>query len=112
MNVLAERQRDKLIPALILHHSDEAVLIRALELFGGTDRKDWLPLGERLLDHESPRVQQAALRAFALSGVTSVLESALDHQNPSLRAFAGAVFGAVEGQGPARRSADLGAIPR
>jgi len=88
MNVLAERKREKLIPALILHHGDEAVLTRALALFGGTDRKDWLPLGERLLAHDNPRVQQAALRAFALSGVTAVLERVLEHPNPSLRAFA------------------------
>jgi HEAT repeat protein len=88
MNVLAERKRDRLIPALILHHNDERVLIRALELFGGTDRRDWLPLGERLLDNHTPRVQQAAVRAFALSGVTAVLERVLEHPSPTLRAFA------------------------
>ena len=88
MNVLAERKREKLIPALILHHSDEAVLSRALELFGGTERRDWQPLAERLLDHDSPRVQQAALRAFAVSGATSVLERARAHPNAAMRAFA------------------------
>jgi hypothetical protein len=97
MNVLAERKREKLIPALILHHSDEAVLIRALELFGGTDRKDWLPLGELLLNHDNPRVQQAAVRAFALSGVTAVLERVLDHPNPSLRAFAALYLAQLNG---------------
>ena len=97
MNVLAERGRQKLIPALILHHSDEAVLVRALELFGGTDRRDWLPLGERLLDHDNPRVQQAALRAFALSGVSQVLERILDHSNPSLRAFAALYLAQLNG---------------
>jgi len=97
MNVLAERKREKLIPALILHHSDEAVLIRALELFGGTDRKDWLPLGERLLDRENPRVQQAAVRAFALSGVTSVLERVLNHPDPALRAFAALYLAQLNG---------------
>ena len=98
MNVLAERKREKLIPALILHHTDEAVLIRALELFGGTDRRDWLPLGERLLDHVSPRVQQAAVRAFALSGITPVLERVLEHQNPSLRAFAALYLAQLDGK--------------
>ncbi|HEY0467311.1 MAG TPA: HEAT repeat domain-containing protein, partial [Polyangiaceae bacterium] len=98
MNVLAERKRDKLIPALILHHSDEAVLIRALELFGGSDRKDWLPLGERLLNHESPRVQQAAVRAFALSGVTSVLERVLERHDPALRAFAALYLAQLDGK--------------
>jgi HEAT repeat protein len=98
MNVLAERKRERLIPALILHHSDEAVLMRALELFGGTGRKDWLPLGERLLDHPSPHVQQAAVRAFALSGVSAVLERLLDHQNPSLRAFAALYLAQLNGK--------------
>ena len=98
MNVLAERKREKLIPALILHHSDDAVLIRALELFGGTDRRDWLPLGERLLNHDNPRVQQAAVRAFALSGVTSVLERVLEHPNPSLRAFAAVYLAQLGGK--------------
>ncbi len=97
MNVLAERHRERLIPALILYHHDEAVLIRALELFGGTDRKDWLALGERLLEHETPRVQQAAVRAFALSGVSSVLERVMDHQNPSLRAFAALYLAQLNG---------------
>ena len=88
MNVLAERERARLIPALILYHHDEAVLVRALELFGGTDRRDWYPLAERLLEHHSSRVQQAAIRAFALSGVSAVLERVIEHQDPSLRAFA------------------------
>jgi ATP:ADP antiporter, AAA family len=88
VNVLAERQRERLIPALILYHNDEAVLVRALELFGGSNRKDWFPLAERLLEHSSARVQQAAVRAFALSGVSAVLERVLEHPDPSLRAFA------------------------
>ena len=98
MNVLAERKRDKLIPALILHHSDESVLVRALELFGSSNRKDWLPLGERLLESDNPRVQQAALRAFALAGVTPVLERALEHPSPSLRAFAALYLAQLNGK--------------
>ncbi|HYP97031.1 MAG TPA: MFS transporter [Polyangiaceae bacterium] len=98
MNVLAERKREKLIPALILHHTDEAVLVRALELFGGTDRRDWLPLGERLLNHDNARVQQAAVRAFALSGVTAVLERVLNHPSPSLRAFAAVYLAQLDGK--------------
>ncbi|HYP87679.1 MAG TPA: hypothetical protein VEQ59_05990, partial [Polyangiaceae bacterium] len=38
MNVLAERKRERLIPALILLHGDEGVLVRALELLGPTGR--------------------------------------------------------------------------
>lgn len=98
MNVLADRKRERLIPALILHHNDEAVLIRALELFGGSPRRDWYALGERLLEHDSPRVQLAALRAFALSEVTSVLDKAKDHQNPVLRAFAALYLAEIDGR--------------
>ncbi len=87
MNVLAERKRDRLIPALILYHNDEQVLIRALELFGGSSRADWLALGERLLEHPVARVRLAAVRAFALAGSTPVLERVTTHVDPALRAF-------------------------
>jgi hypothetical protein len=58
MNVLAERKRDRLIPALILHHDSEEVLSRALELFGSSKRTDWFELGERL----TRRLEYARLR--------------------------------------------------
>ena len=98
MNVLAERKREKLIPALILYHDDDRVLLRALELFGGTDRKDWLPLGQRLLEHRRLPVQQAVVRAFALSGMTALLERVMDHPDPSLRAFAALYLAQLDGK--------------
>jgi AAA family ATP:ADP antiporter len=88
MNVLAERGRTRLVPALLLYHHDEEVLVRALQLFGSSGRKDWHALGERALDHPSPRVQQAAVRAFAVAGVESVLLKVKEHPSASLRAFA------------------------
>lgn len=96
MNVLAERKRARLIPALILHHNEETVLIRALELFAATDRKDWFPLGERLLEHTSPRVRQAALRAFARAGVAPLLQRIATHADPTLRAFAALYLAQLE----------------
>jgi len=88
MNVLAERKRDRLIPALILLHGDEGVLLRALEILGPSGRKDWFSLGEKLLDSPLPTVQQAAVRAFALAGETEVLDRITQHASPSLRTFA------------------------
>lgn len=88
MNVLAERKRERLIPALILLHDDEGVLLRALELLGPSGRKDWYSLGERLLKTSSPAVQQAVVRAFALAGEAPALESIIQQGNPSLRTFA------------------------
>ncbi len=88
MNVLAARKRERLIPALILLHDDDDVLIRALELLGPSRRKDWYALGEKLLEKGSTRVQQAAVRAFALAGAVEVLEGVTRHDNYSLRPFA------------------------
>jgi AAA family ATP:ADP antiporter len=88
MNVLAERKRERLIPALILLHSDEAVLVRALEILGPSKRKDWYSLGERLLESPLPRVQQAVVRAFALAGEADVLARITQQGSPGLRTFA------------------------
>lgn len=98
MNVLAERKRERLIPALILLHDDEGVLLRALELLGPSGRKDWFSLGERLLRSASPEVQQAAVRAFALAGEKPVLERIKHHESPSLRTFATLYLAQLGGQ--------------
>ena len=98
MNVLAERKRARLIPALILLHGDEGVLLRALEILGPSERKDWHSLGERLLDSPSPRVQQAVVRAFALAGETAVLARIAQHPSPGLRTFAALYLAQLAGQ--------------
>ena len=88
MNVLAERKRDRLIPALILHHDDEGVLLRALELFGASRRQDWVLLGERLLERSSPAVQQAIVRTLAQVDAQANLERLREHENASVKTFA------------------------
>jgi len=88
LNMLAERQRTRLIPALILYRQEPAVLVRALELFGESGRRDWVTIGERLIDHENPDVQRAAVRAFGLIGDDAMLERASRHPSASVRAFA------------------------
>lgn len=98
LNVLAERKRERLIPALILLHDDEGVLLRALELLGPSGRKDWFSLGERLLRSDSAEVQQAAVRAFALAGEKPVLERIRQHESPSLRTFATLYLAQLGGQ--------------
>src|SRR5262245_56842198 len=42
INILDQRNRSKLIPALILYHDAEPVVLRALEIFGESKREDWL----------------------------------------------------------------------
>jgi ATP:ADP antiporter, AAA family len=65
IDLLAASHRSRLIPALILYHEHEEVLIRALDVIAARDRRDWIPLAERLLDHRSPKVRVAALKALA-----------------------------------------------
>ena len=98
MNVLFERKRARLIPALILLHSDEGVLLRALELFGPSGRKDWFSLAERQFDKGTPRVQQAVVRAFALAGERDVLLRISQQGSPSVRTFAALYLAQLEGE--------------
>jgi ATP:ADP antiporter, AAA family len=62
---LSKRGRPGFVPALVLLHRDEGVLLRALELFGESDRSDWFALARRLLDDPREAVRVAAARALA-----------------------------------------------
>lgn len=88
IDLLAASDRARLIPALILYHESEAVLIRSLEAIGTKDRRDWIPLAERLLDHKSPQVRVAALKALARKGDRLTVEKRMLDINPYVRAHA------------------------
>jgi AAA family ATP:ADP antiporter len=66
MDALSRRGHGRLIPALILHHEDDRVLVSALEQFGASPRTDWHTLARRLLDRPRERVRMAAARALAM----------------------------------------------
>jgi AAA family ATP:ADP antiporter len=82
IDALRRRGHDRLIPALILHHEDDRVLIAALALFGASKRTDWHTLARRLLDRPRERVRMAAARALALHGELEIARLAGD---PSAR---------------------------
>ncbi|HSD66177.1 MAG TPA: hypothetical protein VLF95_05725, partial [Vicinamibacteria bacterium] len=63
MDLLAEEGRARLIPALILYHPSQRVVLRALELFAAAGRVDFLPVAERLGRHADAEIRAAALRA-------------------------------------------------
>jgi ATP/ADP translocase len=88
MDILDQRDRAKLIPALILHHDSEPVLLRALEIFAASERRDWFALGERLMTHSSEAVRAAALRALAKRDVESALTKAANDASPAVQAYA------------------------
>jgi AAA family ATP:ADP antiporter len=83
MNLLAEAKRSRLVPALILFHESEDVLLRALDVVPDAQRQDWVPLAERLLSHDSGRVQLAAARALSRHGRLSPRAP----ETPAVRAY-------------------------
>jgi AAA family ATP:ADP antiporter len=88
LDLLADKGRVRLIPALVLYHEDESVLLHALEIFGTSQRDDWLPHAERLLAHSSPAVRAAVLQALLRRGRHAALERGLDDPSPLVRAYA------------------------
>jgi ATP/ADP translocase/HEAT repeat protein len=88
IDVLEQKNRTKLIPALILYHDADAVLFRALDLFGASTREDWIPLAERLLTHPREAVRVAAVRALAKHGVASALARATEDVSSTVQAYA------------------------
>ncbi len=88
IDVLADSGRSRLLPALILYHDSPRVLERALAVVGTPDRRDWVELAERLVNHADSGVRAAALRALAAAGHEEPVMRALDDQSEVVRACA------------------------
>ncbi len=88
MNLLVESGRSRIIPALILYHDDEEVLIRALDVVSRADEQDWRPHAVRLLQSPSPPVRAASLRALGRAGEADLVRAALDDEDPWIMAQA------------------------
>jgi AAA family ATP:ADP antiporter len=100
INTLERRSRQRLIPALVLRHPDERVLIRSLDIFaaGSPDRSDWHTLARQLIEHPDARVRVAAASALASQGLLDFDRLASD-SSPTVRgyaAFHAAVVGTSE----------------
>jgi AAA family ATP:ADP antiporter len=96
MNTLVRRGRPRLVPALLLRHTDERVLQRALEIFGATPRTDWYTMATRLLEHSSERVRIAAARALATHGKLDARRLVTDCA-PSVRGYATLLAALIDG---------------
>lgn len=94
MDLLAERKRSRLIPALVLYHESDDVLVRALEIMSAKPkgnerpREDWVPLAERLMSHGSERVRVAAIRAFVGGDRKDLVKRGLSDPSVAVRAHA------------------------
>ncbi|HTA89353.1 MAG TPA: MFS transporter [Polyangiaceae bacterium] len=82
ISALARRERQHLIPALILYHSDADVLVNALSVVAEPGRDDWVTLTRKLLRDDRYRVRTAAAHALAKSGQLEPSELSAD---PSAR---------------------------
>jgi len=89
INTLERRGHQRLIPALVLRHPDERVLVRALEIFGSAppDRNDWHTLAGGLIEHADDRVRIAAARALGVRGKLDFDRLATD-LSPGVRGYA------------------------
>ena len=88
MDLLAEKQRARLIPGLILYHESAEVLLRALRIIATPERADWPELAERLLAHPSEGVRVEALRALARIHRHVAVVRALEDESAAVRAHA------------------------
>jgi AAA family ATP:ADP antiporter len=105
MATLARRGRQRLIPALVLLHSDERVLKYALSVFATAERADWHTLAGRLLGHPSESVRLAAAHALASHGQLDTARLAADSA-PSVHGYA-AVFAALTPGGTTATAGDI-----
>jgi ATP:ADP antiporter, AAA family len=88
IGILQEKGRARLVPGLILFHTAEEVLLRAVELALETDRRDWIPLMQKLLVHPAEAVRAATVRTLVHLGETDAVRRALDDTSPLVRAHA------------------------
>lgn len=88
IDLLVHHGHERLVSALILHHESEAVLRRALQMFGASPRSDWIPLAEGLAVRGSEAVRVAALSALVRHGVDHVLGTLESDPSPVVRAYA------------------------
>jgi AAA family ATP:ADP antiporter len=89
LELLGEQGRANVIPGLILYHPSPDVLALALELLATTDRTDFIPHADRLLDHEYAHVRAAALRTrMQVAPDEALLRRKLEVSCPVVRATA------------------------
>jgi ATP:ADP antiporter, AAA family len=106
LDLLDAYRKHHVIPALLLYHPSNAVVIRTLDLLVIHGRKDFASVAKRLLDHEDLEVRSAAMRALATVLPESELRSFVQEQDaPVVRAAAmvGLIARGTDGDGSLSR---------
>jgi ATP/ADP translocase len=88
LDLLEHENKVHLIPTLILYHPSERIVVHALRAFARADRKNVVPVMDRLLDHPSSRVRAAILAARSVLQPDSrvQLERLSQDESPEVRA--------------------------
>jgi len=66
LNVLDRERKIHLVPALLLHHPSEQVVVQVLLLLTRSGRRSAVPTVNRIIDHPSPKVRAAVFAALAV----------------------------------------------
>jgi hypothetical protein len=88
IQLLRDAQRSRLIPALILYHESDEVLLAALDVVAKNDEQQWRPHAVRLLRTRSEAVRVAALRALGRVCEADLVREGLDDPSPAVQTHA------------------------
>jgi hypothetical protein len=89
LDLLADLNRIRLVPSLVLFHPSKTIVLRSLELFVQGERDDFVPVSDRLLEHADPEIRAAALRSrAAVDPDPEFLRAHLTAEHEELRATA------------------------
>lgn len=88
LDILERERKARLVPALILHHPSEAVVLRALGLFARARRNNVIHVVDRVMEHASVRVRCDAIAVRTLLAPDpAMLRARLEHESaPEVRA--------------------------
>jgi AAA family ATP:ADP antiporter len=114
LELLAGQGRARVVPALLLHHPSKPVVLRTLTLLTETERDDWIPIADRLLERDDAEIRAAALRARTTAQPDEwVLRRASQDASPLVRAtaFVGLIASGSDSEDAWRGLTELAASP-
>lgn len=97
IDLLVDSHRSRLIPALILYHESDDVVLEALDILARLDEQDWRPHAVRLSKSASIPVRAGALRALGRACEAELVRPALEDPSPEVRAHAAFQLARCEG---------------
>ncbi len=97
IDLLADYDRVRVIPSLLLYHPSRPIVLRALEVLGRSDRRDFTGPARRLLERDDDEIRAAAMLAISGQMSAEALRSELEHPLPI--AARAAVLVAIVAQG-------------